>query len=511
MKGAKTALCNIKNVNLLMDSIKVLGVHYSYNKELFQSKNFTSVIEKITKVLQVWKSRSLSLTGKIVVFKTLAISKIVYISYMTSVPECILTLLEKIHKEFIWNGKKSKIKHSTLINDYLSGGLRDVDIRSKIKALQLSWVKRLCDDNFHPWKIIPNHLLSRLSKMKVFFPNLAINLESLQSVSSFYYSILKFWIEISCASPLTASSILSESICNNALIKIENNFIKNTFLWTEKKLFVDDFFDDSGIIIKWEVFKQLHSLPESVYFKWLQVLDSIPEKWKIAIKCDKGRSKIFCELKPHIIFKGSILPINKLSSKKNYQIFIDGKSSLPTSQKYFSELFDNPSLPWKKIYGLPMKVTIDAYTRNFQYKCLNNILYLNAVLFKMKLSDTHSCSYCKLHDETISHLFYECIYTKNMWTDVQTFFMNQIRLPDLTLQSALFGFIEANKEDYMLVNVILLTFKITLYQQRTKHLTLVSIIRNISLRERIERTYSIADPQKSLYHRKKWQRLYSLL
>ena len=77
MKGAKTALCNIKNVNLLLDSIKVLGVHYSYNKEVFQSKIFTSVIEKITKVLQVWNSRSLSLTGKIVVFKTLAISKIV--------------------------------------------------------------------------------------------------------------------------------------------------------------------------------------------------------------------------------------------------------------------------------------------------------------------------------------------------------------------------------------------------------------------------------------------------
>ena len=63
MKGAKTALCNIKNVNLLLDSIKVLGVHYSYNKEVFQSKNFTSVIEKITKVLQVWNSRSLFLTG----------------------------------------------------------------------------------------------------------------------------------------------------------------------------------------------------------------------------------------------------------------------------------------------------------------------------------------------------------------------------------------------------------------------------------------------------------------
>ena len=276
-------------------------------------------------------------------------------------------------------------------------------------------------------------------------------------------------------------------------------------------MFVDDLFDDTGIIIKWEVFKQLHSLPETVYFKWLQVLDSIPEEWKIAIKCDRGRSKIFCEFKPHIVFKGSILPINKLSSKQIYRIFINTKSNLPTSQKYFSDLFNDAALPWKKIYSLPMNVTVDTYTRNFQYKCLNNILFLNAVLFKMKLSDTHLCSYCKLHDEHISHLFFGCAYTKNLWADLQTYFKNQIRLPDLTLQSAFFGFLEANKEDYTLVNVILLTFKITLYQQRTKKITFLSFIRNISLREKIERSFSVSDPQKSLFHRNKWQRLYSLI
>ena len=77
---------------------------------------------------------------------------------MSSVPEEILIHLESIHKDFIWNGKNPKIKHSTLTNDYSTEGLRDIDIRSKIKALQLSWVKRLYDNNFHPWKIIPTYL-----------------------------------------------------------------------------------------------------------------------------------------------------------------------------------------------------------------------------------------------------------------------------------------------------------------------------------------------------------------
>ena len=129
LKGVKTALCNVKNIDLMSDSIKILGVHYSYNINIYQSKNFTAVIKKIENVLKVWKARQLSLEGKIVIFKTLAISKIVYIANSSSVPECILMQLEKIHKDFIWSGKKSKIKHTTLINDYSEGGLRDIDIK----------------------------------------------------------------------------------------------------------------------------------------------------------------------------------------------------------------------------------------------------------------------------------------------------------------------------------------------------------------------------------------------
>ena len=79
--------------------------------------------------------RCLSLHGKIVTFKTLAVSKIIYISYLTSVPSDVIQTLCAIKKSFIWDGKRPKIKHSTLINDYQKGGLKDIDIGSKFKAL----------------------------------------------------------------------------------------------------------------------------------------------------------------------------------------------------------------------------------------------------------------------------------------------------------------------------------------------------------------------------------------
>ena len=73
---------------------------------------------------------------------------------MASVPNDLLSVLKNTHKDFIWDGKGAKIWHATLVRDYKEGGLKDIDIYAKIEALQLSWLKRLYDKNYHPWKAI---------------------------------------------------------------------------------------------------------------------------------------------------------------------------------------------------------------------------------------------------------------------------------------------------------------------------------------------------------------------
>ena len=62
-----------------------------------------------------------------------------------------------VQKEFILDNKRPKIKHCTLIGDYSVGGYKSVDIETKFYALELIWIKKLPDDDFHPWKSIANH------------------------------------------------------------------------------------------------------------------------------------------------------------------------------------------------------------------------------------------------------------------------------------------------------------------------------------------------------------------
>ena len=105
--------------------------------------------------------RNLRIDGKVLVFKSSTISKIVHLSLITTVPHAIINQLN-VKKSFIWNGKNPKIKHSTLSNSYEDGGLKDVDVFTKVTSLQCSWIKRLCDENFHEWKIISSYLIKTI-------------------------------------------------------------------------------------------------------------------------------------------------------------------------------------------------------------------------------------------------------------------------------------------------------------------------------------------------------------
>ena len=132
------------------------------------------MISKIKDRLKCWEGRGLTIAGRIHIFKTLAISKTLYISAMRNPPTHFLNLLNSIQKDFIWNKSRAKIKHCGIIADYKEGGYKDVDISSELLAMKISWIKRFLDDNFHPWKILPTWLFARLVGSSIFHYNLRL-------------------------------------------------------------------------------------------------------------------------------------------------------------------------------------------------------------------------------------------------------------------------------------------------------------------------------------------------
>ena len=115
-----------------------------------------------------------------------------------------------------------------------------------------------------------------------------------------------------------------------------------------------------------------------------------------------------------MIKKNQILSLNKLNSATLYEILIDANRIKPTSQTYFENLFLNFKPDWKSIYLLPRRVTMDTNLRMSQYKLLNDVLYLDNMLFRFKKVDSALCSYCNEEEDTPLHLFYSSFETKQL-------------------------------------------------------------------------------------------------
>ena len=170
----------------------------------------------------------------------------------------------------------------------------------------------------------------------------------------------------------------------------------------------------------------------------MQLLDSIPARWKRVINENiTETTNIIPNL--GLLQCTRIVPFETLTSKKIYTMLIRKRNHTPTSKIYYTETFDQP-INWLKVYMLPRKITKNAYAQIFQYKILNNILYLNDKLFQFGLSETRECPFCNSHIEDLTHLFCNCEKTMNLWAELMETLSPFLSLDVLDTQSALLGF-----------------------------------------------------------------------
>ena len=216
------AVCGIKCVNLKLNAIKILGIHFSYNNNLNIAKNFLTAISNVQNVLKIRRMRNLTLEGKILGFKTLDLSKIVHLCFTSVALKQIIEEIENIQKNFLWTHSNPKIEHSTLCNSFATGGQRNVDINTKIASLQCSW-KRLYDDSFHEWKLIPFQLINTtITPAFTFHPSLTLSFQ-LDQFPKFYQNICQFWRPVSALLlQVVPSIILSEFLWFNWNINVDN-------------------------------------------------------------------------------------------------------------------------------------------------------------------------------------------------------------------------------------------------------------------------------------------------
>ena len=150
-----------------------------------------------------------------------------------------------------------------------------------------------------------------------------------------------------------------------------------------------------------------------MYFQWAQ-LHEIPQIWKNKIKQNltKNESNLVA-LNHYLIKNARNLTIDKLTTKEIYSILISSHKNKLISQSYFENLFPHYTFDWKQIYLLPQIILINSYQRNFQYKILCNILYLNKKLYIFGKKDSPPCSICHSNDRLLQICFVNVYMSAN--------------------------------------------------------------------------------------------------
>ena len=161
-----------------------------------------------------------------------------------------------------------------------------------------------------------------------------------------------------------------------------------------------------------------------------------------------------------------VIDISSLTSRQIYGDLVYSKYRAPSAQQYFIRKFGKNDIEWSQIYLIPHSTSIDMKTRIFLFKILNNILYLNARLYKIGIVSSSKCSLCSESNETTTHLFFECRMSASLWLAIQNHVQNNLYLPGLSNENVHLGFI-SNNSSMRLENHILLVFKRFLFENRT--------------------------------------------
>ena len=209
--------------------VKFLGIYITYDVQILVEKNFKQRLKKIKNTINLWKSRGLSIHGKVNIIKILLFPIMIYPSSVLCTPLEVIKEFNSLVFRFLWNGNDKVIRLSTYA-PYDQGGLKMLDYENMVKALRLSWFKRIVDpDYFGFWKSYLDHLL--VYERGLFLIQCNYDINRLTISGTFYHELLEWWSKLREVED--PENIYKYILWNNKEIKIDG-----------KSVFYKHFFDN---------------------------------------------------------------------------------------------------------------------------------------------------------------------------------------------------------------------------------------------------------------------------
>ena len=116
--------------------MKILGVVFGTIP--VEQDNWQPKINKLDKLVNLWKARSLSFVGKSVIINVLGLSKLFYLAKILVLPAWVPRRVNQIIWPFLWGCKMETVSRNTCFCAPLDGGLNIINFPLKCAALRVS-------------------------------------------------------------------------------------------------------------------------------------------------------------------------------------------------------------------------------------------------------------------------------------------------------------------------------------------------------------------------------------
>ena len=408
-------------INFTNEPIKCLGLYIGGNEKLREDLNWTKKLSKFDKLLERWKERKLTIFGKVIILKALAVSQLVFNFNLLPVPTNIINRINRSMYNFLWNAN-DRIRRNVLISNRQNGGIAMVDLECKVKALKAAWVSRIFLNINAKWTSFLKEYLNKINfRIELFIKMQFTNVKSfpvMKILPTFYQDILVSFNTCKVTDCIdTENALLCKVIWGNNAFSNKGkclylpNWIKSGFI------FVKDLFDEKGVFLSENTICERLCSTKNWISEYLLVKKCIMLHVK-TVDCSTSQyintSKLYQNMLIHNSNKQ--YDIRKLTSKFYYQMLVKKKCVRNYTEKCWQKQFGVSILQgeWEEIYYRKVWNIQIKKIAEFNYKLIHKLVYGKYEVSRWKKDILPVCINCGEIDNA-EHMLFKCNVIQSIW------------------------------------------------------------------------------------------------
>uniref|UniRef100_A0A3B1ICK8 Reverse transcriptase domain-containing protein n=1 Tax=Astyanax mexicanus TaxID=7994 RepID=A0A3B1ICK8_ASTMX len=371
--------------------------------------NFSKILKQIKIDTLNWAHLPTSLHARIAVVKMNILPRLNFFSYMLPLPAPInyWDTLSKILSTYIWNGKRPRIKLSTLQRCKSDGGLAFPDFKKYAQAFTLkplsTWLNPQAQSS---WRSVEEALIAPYKLQDLIFSEIPTRHCRL------YFGPVISHLILTWRTTVRQSNLHVKWHKHSPLFRNHNLLIGNApFVcpqWESRGVStLGDICDENGLRSFQDISEQFN-LPRSTFFRYLQLKSAL---WP-------HRTSLNCVLKPHPMLE-VIYPSSQSCSASNIYTFLIRASykQLALAAIWAKDLdLEDPEFFENSAWEVISLSSKNPDHQIIHWKFLHRFYLTPKRRFHMHLSQSPICNLCSSGElGTFLHYFWFCNEVNKFW------------------------------------------------------------------------------------------------